>query len=254
MEFIGNCRGGLADLVLVIEDEPEALAADVGGVEVAEAFALFAVSAALHEDDDATVGEGVGQAADGGHDFGAPAGETGQADGGRRPGGISLRLGVRTSGGSGLADADDVGGFAGVTGVEDAAEFVVAFQQRVSLINQQRGPGFFDDAEEGGGADVGGDEGAVDEFAQDGEEGGFAAAFFRGFQADVGADVAEVEGVGVEGPEGEGFGGGLGEDDEAAEEFDEVVEEELAVDRIVPGLGFSEAEDVVDRFHSHSFW
>lgn len=104
--------------------------------------------------------------------------------------------------GSGGGDADDEGGFAGVAGVEDAAQFVVALKEGVGFVNEEGGPGFLDDAKEGGGADVGGDDGAVDEFAQDGEEGGFAAAFFGGFDAEVGGDVTQVEGVSMEDPKG----------------------------------------------------
>ena len=111
-------------------------------------------------------------------------------------------------------DADDVGGFAGVAGVEDAAEFVVAAQEGVGFVDEEGGVSFFDDAEEGGRADVGGDDRAADEFAEDAEQGGFAAAFFGRFDADVGADVAEVKGVGVKGPEGESFGRPLRKDDE----------------------------------------
>jgi len=41
-------------------------------VEIAKAFALFLGGFALHADGDAAVGEGVGQAANGGDRFGAP--------------------------------------------------------------------------------------------------------------------------------------------------------------------------------------
>ena len=40
---------------------------------------MFLVSFALHADDDAAVGQGVREPADGGHDFWAPAGETDEA-------------------------------------------------------------------------------------------------------------------------------------------------------------------------------
>lgn len=127
---------------------------------------------------------------------------------------------------SGLVDdADDVGGFAGVAAVEDAAEFIVALKEAVGFVDEQRWTGFGDDAEEGRVADVAGNDGAVAEFAQEGEEGCLSAAFFGAFDADVGADVAKVEGVGVEGPEGEGFGGVRREDDVALEGFDEGLEQ-----------------------------
>src|SRR6266436_6674644 len=83
-------------------------------------------------------------------------------------------------------DAHDVSGFACVAGVEDAAELFVGVEDGVGFVNEECGAEFFDDAEEGGGADVGGDNGAADEFAQEGEEGGFAAAFFGGFDSEIG--------------------------------------------------------------------
>jgi hypothetical protein len=116
-----------------------------------------------------------------------------------------------------VGDADDEGGFFAVTGVEDAAEIVVAVKERVGFVDQQSGLHFLDDAEEGGRADVGGDDGVMNQQVEDGEKGGFAAAFFRGFDAEINADVAQLEGVGVDSEQGQGFGGVFGEDDEAAE-------------------------------------
>ena len=124
--------------------------------------------------------------------------------------------------------ADDVGAFFCVAAVEDAAEFLVGLEEGVGFFIEVGGLGFLGDAEEGGGADVGGGDGAVDEFAKDGEEGGFATAFFGGFEADVGGDVAELKGVGVEDPERQRFGGVGWEDDEALEEGGEVVEQNCA--------------------------
>ena len=119
-----------------------------------------------------------------------------------------------------------MGAFAGVAAVEDAAEFVVVLEEGVGFVDEQGWSGFFDDAEEGGRTDIAGDDGAVAEFAQDGEEGGFAAAFFGALDAEIGADVAEVEGVGVEGPEGEGFGGVLWKYDIGLEGGDEGAEKQ----------------------------
>src|SRR5439155_1023466 len=87
-----------------------------------------------------------------------------------------------------MSDSDDEGGFAAVAGVEDAAEFVVSLQEGVGFINEKRGEDFFDHAEEGGGADVGGGDGAVDEFEEHAEQSGFAAAFLRRLKTDVGGD------------------------------------------------------------------
>src|SRR5215467_12502495 len=71
-----------------------------------------------------------------------------------------------------VGDAHDEGGVARVAGIEDAAEFVVALEEGVGFVNEEGWAGVLNDAEEGGGADVGGGDGALDEFAEDGEEGG----------------------------------------------------------------------------------
>ena len=49
-----------------------------------------------------------------------------------------------------MADAEDVGGFAVVASVEDAAQFIVALQKSVGFVNHQGGAQFLDGAEEGG--------------------------------------------------------------------------------------------------------
>ena len=86
---------------------------------------------------------------------------------------------MATEGGrSGLVDgAPDVGGFLFVAGVEDAAELVVAREEGVGFVDEEGGAHLFDDAEEGGGADVGGGHGVVCQVVEDREEGCFAAAF-----------------------------------------------------------------------------
>jgi hypothetical protein len=58
----------------VIEDEAGALAAQVGRklVELSKALAFLVAGFALHVDDNAAVGEGFGQAANGGDGFWAP--------------------------------------------------------------------------------------------------------------------------------------------------------------------------------------
>ena len=70
----GNLGAGLGDGVAMFGDELSAALPECDGVEAVHAFAFFAGHLALHGDDDAAVGESVGQAADGSHDFGAPAG------------------------------------------------------------------------------------------------------------------------------------------------------------------------------------
>src|SRR5437762_2907014 len=76
-----------------------------------------------------------------------------------------------------------------------------------------------------GPADVGRDDGAVDEFAQDTEKGGFATTFHWRFDAEVGTDVAELEAPGVYDPESERFGRVFGKDDEAGKQFAKRVQE-----------------------------
>ena len=133
-----------------------------------------------------------------------------------------------------MCDADDVGGLAGISGVENAANLFVSAKKGVGFVDEEGGLEFLDDAEEGGGADVGGDNGAMDELTENAEKGGFAATFFGGFQADVGADVAEVKSVGVQGPQGESLGAPLGEDDVPGDETGQVVQKKAAVDGRIP--------------------
>ena len=72
---------GAGDGVAVLVNEGGAAFAEFDGVQLPEALAPFARELALHGDDNAAVGKGVGEAADGGHDFGAPAGVLGEIDG-----------------------------------------------------------------------------------------------------------------------------------------------------------------------------
>jgi hypothetical protein len=134
--------------------------------------------------------------------------------------GWAQRQSGRQSGGtrgSGFVDgAPDVGGFLFVTGVEDAAELVVAREEGVGFVDEEGRTDLFDDAEEGCRADVGGGDGVVCQVVENREQSCFAAAFVKGFDAEVGGGVAEVEGVCMKDPEGEG--GVRWEDDEAADE------------------------------------
>jgi len=187
----------------------------------------------VHADENAAVGEGFGQVPDSSNDFGAPGGKGGEVGGG---------VGILRGGGA-VADADDVGGLAGVTGVENAANLLVCPEKGVGFIDEQGGLNLLDNAEEGGGADVSGDDRAIDELAEDAKESGFAAAFFGGLQADVSADVSEVEDVGVEGPQGERFGAPLGQDDMAGDEPGQVLQEKAAGDGGFPGGDFRGSED-----------
>jgi hypothetical protein len=91
-------------------------------------------------------------------------------------------------------------------------------QGGVGFVDEQGGNGFGDDAKESRGADVGSEDGAVAEEAQDRKEGAFAAAFFGRLNAYIGGDIAEFKGVGMNDPESQGVGGVRREDDVAGEE------------------------------------
>jgi hypothetical protein len=54
-------------------------------------------------------------------------------------------------------------------------------------------------------------------------------------RSDVGADVAEVKGVSVEGPQGESLGSPLAEDHVVGDESGQVVQKKAAVGGRVPG-------------------
>ena len=191
----GDGRFGAGDLGLVNCDKSGATLDESGGIEILEAIAGFMGGFALHAEDDATIGERVGEAADGGNGLGTPAGKAGKG-GGRFRGGVV----VPGTGGE-VGDAEDEGGFTVVTGVENATKIVVSVEVGVAFVDEEGGLHFLNDAKKGGGTDVGCDHGFVDEHAEDVEQGGFAAAFLRRFDAEIGADVAKLEGVGVESPE-----------------------------------------------------
>lgn len=72
-------RPGGGDGLVMIADKTAALATEDDAIEVAKAVANLGCSFALHGDADATVHEGVGQSADGGDDFRAPAREAEKA-------------------------------------------------------------------------------------------------------------------------------------------------------------------------------
>jgi len=142
-------------------------------------------------------------------------------------------------------DANDVGGFAGVSGIEDAAEFVVAAKERIGFVNEKSGLSFFDDAKEGRRADVSRDDRATDEFAEDTEQSGFATAFGWRCNADVRADVAEIKGISVKGPESERFGRPLRKDDETFDELGQGIEQWRAIDGFGPQFDLGEFEEEV---------
>src|SRR5581483_11389707 len=143
-------------------------------------------------------------------------------------------VGVAGGGGGLGGDAVDVGRIEFVAGVENAAEFVVVAEDGIGFVDQEGRTKFLDDAEERGGADVGGDYGAVNQLGQHREERGFTAALHGGLDANVRADVAQAVGVSVENPERKGFGGAGRENEEALDLVAEVIEECDARDGVGP--------------------
>lgn len=231
---VGGDEGfGGGNGVSVIGDEAKALAAEIGGVELRKALGSLAGGFAFHADEDTAVGEGVREAADGGEGFRAPGGE-GRERAGRWVRASRLVFRRVGAGLRAMGDADDESGFPLAAGIEDAAQGVVAFEEGIGFIDEEGRRDLLNEAVPGWGADIGGDDGAIDEFTEDGEEGGFAAAFFGRLDADVGTGVTEVKGIGVDNPKGQGFGGPFGEDDEGAEQGKDLVEQVAAGDGLSP--------------------
>lgn len=164
-EFGRSCGDGLG----VVLHKTGAFALELKSLEAAEAFTFFGLSFALHADEDTAVSEGIGEAAYGGHGFGAPAGEFAEAG----TIGFGLFLAGRV-----LDNAQDPGAATGVAGVEDAPEFLIALEEGVGFVDEQGGPFFLNDAIESGRTDIGRGDCAMDELAENVQEGGFAAPFF----------------------------------------------------------------------------
>ncbi len=241
---IESARGfglGVGDLCGVVVDEADAFSLEVGGFEVAKAGALFVAGFALHAKDDTAVGEGDGEATDTGDDFGTPTRVAGKAKGQ----GVGITSGREVEGWL-IVGAQDEGGFFVVTGIENAAEFSVAMEEGIGFVDEQSEADFFGEAEQGRGSDVGSDDGVVSEFAEDGDQSGLAATVLRGFDPEVSGDVAEVIGVSVKAPEGEGFRRPPGQDDEGLEEQAQFIQEEFAIDGFRPRLGRAQAEQAGD--------
>ena len=76
----------------------------------------------------------------------------------------------------------------------------------------------------------------MDQLFEQGEESCLAASLFGGLDADVGGDVAQLEGVSVQDPQGQGLRGTLWQDDEARECAGDFVEQVVASDGVGPRL------------------
>jgi hypothetical protein len=87
----------------------------------------------------------------------------------------------------------------------------------------------------------------VGQFAEQGDERGFAAAMLRRFETDISGDVAELEAIGVGEPKGAGFRSPFGQDDDGADGIAGVVEELVGVDGFGPGFDGLEVEELLTQ-------
>jgi hypothetical protein len=195
----GNFRG-------MILNKAEALAFQGDGVETSQAITLLGRGFPLHPDNDAPVGQGSGQTSDLGDDFRAPTGEA--VDGAGRIFRVFVFVQGRTN-------PEYEGGFARVTGIQDALQLIIAMEEGIGFIDKEGRTQVLNDAEEGWRADVRGGESTIGNFVKDGQQCGLAASRFGGFDADIGADVPKMEAVGVDDPKRQSFGGPLGKDNQA---------------------------------------
>ena len=148
----------------------------------------------------------------------------------------------------GGGEAEDVGGAAGVAGVDDAAHDAVAGEEGISFVNEEGRLAGVNGAEEGADGDVGGDEGLAGHGGEDAQEGGFAAAFFRGLNGDISDGIAQFEGPGVQDPDGQRGGGVVAEDDVFFDDGFDVGEE--AGDGDGQGVGSDGVEQDGFGFHN----
>ena len=94
-----------------------------------------------------------------------------------------------------------------------------------------------------GRADVGGSDGAMRQLIEQFEQSGLATTFERRLNSQVSADIAQLEGVGVQVPQRQGLGRPFGKDNEAGEDLRQEVEEGLAVYRLGPGFDGGKVEN-----------
>src|SRR5437867_8116657 len=100
-----------------------------------------------------------------------------------------------------------------------------------------------DGAKEGWGTDVGGGDSAVGELAEDGQQGGLAAAPFRRLDSQISGDVAQAEDVSVQDPKSDDFRGPLWQDHEELKGVHQFVEQGFSVHGLRPGLGVRECQN-----------
>src|SRR6266404_1335707 len=112
---------------------------------------------------------------------------------------------------------------------------MLTLEEPVGFLDHEGRVQLLDRAEEGWGTDVGGDQRPVDQLREKGQEGSFAAAPGGGLDADVGANIAQFEGEGVQDPKSEGFRSPFGQDNKADEKLQQRIEQESAVHGLWPG-------------------
>ena len=100
-----------------------------------------------------------------------------------------------------IADKPDNLPVARVAGVDDAAQLLVIFEERVGLIDQKRRPSGLDRSEHGRDSDVGGAEGLGQHRMHHPQKRALAAALLRRNDRQSGRDVERLEGVGVNTPQ-----------------------------------------------------
>jgi hypothetical protein len=149
----------------------------------------------------------------------------------------------------GRGEAEDVGGAAGVAGVDDTAHGAVAGHKGIGFVNEEGGHTGVNGAKKGADGDIRGDEGFGGHGGENAQEGGFAAAFFGGFNGHVGDGIAHFKGVGVQDPNGKRGGRVVAENDMLFNDDFDVGEEVADLDGV--GAGDDGIEN--DSFGFHGF-
>jgi len=157
--------------------------------------------------------------------------------------GVGRRFGAGVIGGSSGDGPKNKSGLTLVAGIENAPELVVASQEGIDFIDEQRGRKIFDHAKKSRRADIGGGDDAVSEFMEERQESGFAATFLGRFDTEISGDVAQLKGVRVQDPEGDSLRGPFGQNHTAVENADELVKQCASVNRVGPGFDFRHLED-----------
>ena len=100
-----------------------------------------------------------------------------------------------------------------VAGIQEAAEFIDFAEVGIDFVQEEGGLAVSDEAEQDGGADVFGAQGARGHGGQNIQGGGFAAAALEGMEVKARCLDEGIGSVAVTSPEGHGIGGAAGQDD-----------------------------------------